>query len=137
MATIKGSCACGKVTVSGNAEPIFSGVCHCTSCQRATGSAFNSVVAVPEAAVTISGPITQFDGVGDSGKATHRRFCPVCGTSIALTADIMPGVVMLPTGTLDDSSWLKPAMQIYCDSAQPWAVLPGLQSFPKMPAGPG
>jgi len=44
--------------------------------------------------------------------------------------------VMIPVGTLDDSSQIKPAMQIYCDSAQPWAVLGGLQQFPKMP-GPG
>jgi hypothetical protein len=30
---------------------------------------------------------------------------------------------------------VKPAMQIYCDSAQPWVELGGgLQSFPKMPA---
>ena len=27
---------------------------------------------------------------------------------------------MIPAGTLDDTSWVKPTMQIYCDSAQPW-----------------
>ena len=137
MATIKGGCACGKVTYSGTAEPIFSGVCHCKTCQKASGSAFNTVVAVPADAVTISGQVTQFDGVGDSGKATHRCFCPVCGTSVALTADVMPGVTMLTVGSLDDPSWVKPGMQIYCDSAQSWAVLPGMQSFPKMPGPPG
>ncbi len=137
MATIKGACACGKVTYTGTAEPIFAGVCHCKTCQKASGTAFNTVVAVPSDAITISGQVTQFDGVGDSGKATHRRFCPVCGTSVALTADVMPGVTMLTVGSLDDPSWVKPAMQIYCDSAQSWAVLPGLQSFPKMPGPPG
>ncbi|MCX7169285.1 MAG: GFA family protein [Proteobacteria bacterium] len=29
---------------------------------------------------------------------------------------------------------LKPGMSIYCDSAQPWAVIPeGIPHFPKMP----
>jgi hypothetical protein len=47
---------------------------------------------------------------------------------------VMPGIVMIGAGTLDDSSWLKPAMQIYCDSAQPWVQLGGgLQSFARMP----
>jgi hypothetical protein len=46
----------------------------------------------------------------------------------------MPGVMMIAAGTLDDPSWVKPAMQIYCDSAQPWVALGGeMQSFAKMP----
>jgi hypothetical protein len=46
----------------------------------------------------------------------------------------MPGVVMVLTGTLDDASWVKPTVEIFCDSAQPWVKLGGgLQSFPKMP----
>ena len=47
----------------------------------------------------------------------------------------MPDVVMILTGTLDDASWVKPTMEIFCDSAQPWVKLGGdIQSFPKMPA---
>ena len=49
----------------------------------------------------------------------------------------MPDVIMIPVGTLDDTSWIKPTMQIYCDSAQPWVDLGGdMQRFAKMP-GPG
>jgi hypothetical protein len=41
---------------------------------------------------------------------------------------------MVQVGTLDDPSWVKPAMQIYCDSAQPWVQLSGeMQRFAKMP----
>ncbi len=41
---------------------------------------------------------------------------------------------MLNVGTLDDPGWVKPGMQIYCDSAQPWVQLGGdMQRFPKMP----
>ena len=37
-------------------------------------------------------------------------------------------------GTLDDTSWLKPTMEIFCDSQQPWVELGGgMQRFPKMP----
>jgi hypothetical protein len=44
----------------------------------------------------------------------------------------MPGVVIIYAGTLDDASWLKPSMQIYCDSAQPWVSLGGeMQRFAK------
>ncbi|OYV34621.1 MAG: hypothetical protein B7Z80_20700 [Rhodospirillales bacterium 20-64-7] len=135
MAAITGSCRCGKVRFESTAEPIFTGVCHCRNCQKASGSAFNAVVAVPEASLVLSGTLKHFDGMGDSGQATHRGFCPECGTSITMTADVMPGVVMVPVGTLDDTSWVKPTMQLYCEAAQPWVSLGGdLRSFQKMPA---
>jgi hypothetical protein len=42
-------------------------------------------------------------------------------------------VTMFPVGTLADSTLVKPAMQIFCDSALEWAKVPDLQSFAKMP----
>jgi hypothetical protein len=134
MPEIRGSCRCGKVTYSSSADPVFTGVCHCVNCQKSSGSAFGVVVAVPAASLTITGTTTRFSDAGDSGSPTHREFCPACGSTIAQSADVMAGITMLPAGTLDDASWVKPAMQIYCDSAQPWVALGGgIQSFPKMP----
>jgi hypothetical protein len=133
---IEGGCLCGKVRYSGEAEPIFAGVCHCANCQRGFGSAFSTVLAVPKAALKISGTVKTYEGKGDSGNATYKSFCPECGSPIADEAQIMPDVVMILAGTLDDKGGVKPAMQIYCDSAQPWALLGDLQRFPKMP-GPG
>jgi hypothetical protein len=131
---IEGGCLCGKVRYSADAEPIFVGVCHCTNCQKGSGGAFNSVVALPTPVLSVQGALKTFEGHGDSGKATYKRFCPDCGSPIATEAEIMPNVTMIPTGTLDDASWVKPAMQIYCDSAQPWAKLDGVKSFPGMPS---
>jgi hypothetical protein len=133
---LEGGCVCGKVRYSAEAEPIFVGVCHCTTCQKASGGAFNVVVAVPKPSLNLQGSTHTFTGHGDSGKATYRQFCPDCASPVAMSAEIMPDVVMLPAGTLDDRSWVKPAMEIFCDSAQPWVSLGGdRQRFPKMPAG--
>ncbi len=133
MAEIKGSCRCGKVSYTTSADPVFVGVCHCTSCQKSTGSAYASVVAVPTAALTVTGTTTQFDSVGDTGQATHRTFCPVCGSTVTQSADVMAGITMVPVGSLEDPASVKPGMQIFCDSALPWAPIPDMQSFPKMP----
>jgi hypothetical protein len=134
MPQIAGGCLCGKVRYSANVEPAFVGVCHCTDCQKFSGSAFAIVVALPEAALSVQGKLATYSKAGDSGKQIERRFCPECGSSVADAAAAMPGIVMISSGTLDDPSWLKPAMQIYCDSAQPWVQLGGeMQRFPKMP----
>jgi hypothetical protein len=134
MADIKGSCRCGKVSYATSADPIFVGLCHCRTCQKSTGSAYSTVLAVPAASLAVTGTTTRFDGTGDTGSGTHREFCSVCGSTVTQSADVMAGVTMIPVGTLDDPGSVKPAMQIYCDSAMPWATVVDLQGFPKMPA---
>ena len=57
----------------------------------------------------------------------------VCGSTITQTADMMEGVTMIGLGTLEDGAAVKPAMQIYCDSALEWAKVPEVQGFAKMP----
>ena len=131
---IEGGCLCGKVRYSAEAEPAFVGVCHCKNCQKVSGTAFASVVGLPKPALSVTGGLKTYDDQGDSGKAMWRRFCPECGSSVIDEAEAMPGVVMVLTGTLDDASWVKPAMEIYCESAQPWVNLGGERHrFPKMP----
>lgn len=134
MVKIVGGCSCGKVRYSAEAEPIFQGLCHCTSCQRASGSSYSPVVAIPAPSLTVTGELKHYESKGDSGKPRQHGFCPNCGSPVTGTGDIMPGVVMLTAGTLDDQSWFKPTMQIYCDSKMPWVELGGgIPAFPKMP----
>jgi hypothetical protein len=134
MAQIAGGCLCGKVRYNASGDPAFVGICHCRDCQKFTGSAFAVVVGVPKPAFSLQGKVTTYSKTGDTGKTIERQFCPECGSSIADEASALAGVVMISSGTLDDPSWVKPAMQIYCDSAQPWVELGGkMQSFAKMP----
>jgi hypothetical protein len=134
MPQIAGGCLCGKVRYSASGDPAFVGVCHCRDCQKFTGSAFAVVVGVPKPAFSLQGMVSTYSKTGDTGKSIQRQFCPECGSSIADEADALPGVVMISSGTLDDPGWVKPATQIYCDSAQPWVQLGGdMKAYPKMP----
>jgi hypothetical protein len=134
MAHIEGRCLCGRVHYVADAAPKFVGICHCTDCQRFSGSAFTIFVGVPAAALTVTGTLKTFTKPGDSGKPIHRRFCPECGCSLMDQAEALPGLTMIFAGTLDDRSWIQPRSQIYCDSAQPWVHLAGeMKRFAKAP----
>jgi hypothetical protein len=131
---IEGGCLCGKVRYSADCDPIFVGVCHCKDCQKQTGSAFSAVIAMPKPMLSVTGSPKAFESKGDSGKAYSRTFCPDCGSSLMGETGMMPDVVMVLAGTLDDASAVNPSMEIYCDSAQPWVSLGGERPrFPKMP----
>ena len=130
MPAFTGHCLCGRVRFSSEAEPVAMRVCHCKDCQRFTGSAFLTVVAVPKAALTIIGePKVYTQPGGTSGLPLHRRFCPDCGSSLTVHRDDTERVALL-AGTLDDTSFVKPTANIFCEAKQAWVPLPpGIPCF--------
>jgi hypothetical protein len=125
MGKLDGSCLCGQVTYSCDAEPIVTAVCHCRDCQRQTSSAFSILVAVPADAFELRGAtVSSYVTVGeDTGQETERRFCTACGSPIVSVPAAPPGIVYIKAGTLDDVSWLEPQASVWCDSAQPWVPI--------------
>ena len=134
MANITGGCLCGRVRYIVTGEPAFSGLCHCRNCQRYTGSAFEALIAFPAASVSVQGELKTYDDTGDSGQPVHRHFCPNCGSGVVNEVDVLPGVMIVLAGTLDDPAPFKPTMDVYWSSAQPWVHTSSERTrFPKMP----
>jgi hypothetical protein len=120
---ITGRCLCGGVTYSAEAEPIVQAVCHCTDCQRQTGSPFTVFVGVPRSAFKVEGDtIASFATTGvDHGGDTQRHFCSTCGSPIFSFSPLAPDVALIKAGSLDDSSWVEPAAEFWTSSAQTWS----------------
>ncbi|MBL8481630.1 MAG: GFA family protein [Rhodocyclaceae bacterium] len=110
-------------------------VCHCTHCQRQTGTAFSVLVAVPRGSIQMEGsdPHVYFD-VGESGQPVLRKFCAQCGSPIYSEVAATPQLDWIKAGTLDDTSWLQPQVHIWCDSAQPWVHMD--ESVARVPRNP-
>lgn len=129
-----GGCLCGAVRYEGNAEPMISGYCHCKRCQKLSGTAFATVLAVPTESLKIRGKVTYYDSKADSGNTARNGFCATCGSRVLGDTTQMPELTAIMAGTLDDPSELKPMMNIYTESAQPWdSIGTDLPSFPGMP----
>jgi hypothetical protein len=71
----------------------------------------------------MDGSLATYEITGDNGTVTRRYFCAKCGSPIAIDPATMPAVTFLSVGTLDDTSWVKPQMQLWCESAQSWVRL--------------
>jgi hypothetical protein len=134
---ITGRCLCGSVTYRAGAQPVVQAVCHCTDCQRQTGTAFSVVVGVPRSALSMEGStLASFTTTGEQhGTDTERHFCSACGSPIVSFAEGMPEVAFLKAGTLDDASWLEPAIEVWTRSAQPWS--PHFEHVTQLERGPG
>ena len=122
------------MAASGIPPTRMTAVCHCTHCQKQTGTAFSVIVGIPSAALSVTGVPKTFEDKGSSGQRVQRQFCPDCGSPLISVVDVAPGLSFIKAGTLDDPSWVKPTVDMWCGSAQPWVPLAeGTQKFDKSP----
>lgn len=122
MGKISGSCLCGSVQYSSDAEPVMTAICHCDNCQRQTGTAFSIIVGVPQGSLVFekSDTLTEYLDKGKSGRTVRRNFCNNCGSPILSIIEGSLGLDIIKAGTLNDKSWLKPTIQFWCSTSQPW-----------------
>ncbi len=120
-----GGCQCGEVRYEVVGTPRKLIVCHCTDCQRQSGSAFGMTLVVNEADFRLTqGEVKTFASKSAAGRAKLGAFCPQCGTRIYHKPEWRPGTVSVKPGTLDDTSGLRPDMHIWISSKQPWVTIP-------------
>jgi hypothetical protein len=129
-----GSCLCGAVNYAVRGDSIFTAKCHCRDCQKLTGSGYMFVVAFPEEAVTINGPMKIFHKRADNGQLVDERFCSECGSRLGARCDSIPGIVFMTVSSLDDPSAITPQMELYTPKAQHWDFID--QSIPNFDAMP-
>ncbi len=123
MTKLSGGCACGAVRYETDAAPAAMLKCHCRDCQRAGGSGYAPVLAVPASALKITGAPRYYRTVGGAGKAVERGFCPTCGSQLLVKLERLPALIGIQAASLDDPSVFKPALDIFTASAWAWDEL--------------
>jgi hypothetical protein len=115
---VSGSCLCGAVRyqVDGRISPI--GLCHCSKCRKATGSAFHAGALCRKTRFRwLSGEDAVAEYRTPSGYTT--RFCRTCGALVPMFQDDGEYVV-LHAGALDDDPGSRPAHHIFVGSKAAW-----------------
>lgn len=121
---VTGKCFCGKVIYEAEIDPERIAICHCSDCQEHSGTAFGVVASVTDNKFRLrSGELKSFIKVAASGNRRELTFCPDCGTRIyAKNADDSSGFFGLRYGTIKQRHELTPKIQVWCESAQSWAI---------------
>ena len=126
----EGGCLCGAVRYKTTADPQHVVICHCTFCQRFTGSAFLVAPVFKKGDVELSGakPQTYDHQSDESKKRVTVNFCGTCGTTVFLDFERFPDICDLCGGTFDDPNWFDRSQgkcrHIFTRSAQEGVVLP-------------
>jgi hypothetical protein len=131
---MEGRCTCGAVRYRLNARPIVVHCCHCTWCQRETGSAFavNAFIEATQVEL-LQGRPEQTTLPSMSGKGQVLWRCADCGVTLwSNYAGAGPKFNFVRVGTLDEPAWAPPDIHIYKSTKQPWVILPeGVPAVPE------
>jgi hypothetical protein len=118
--TIKGSCLCGEVSyeVAGELKGFM--MCHCTRCQKASGSAHvSNIFTAPENLTIVTGEanIKRYDL--PNPPAFGKSFCSNCGSVVPYLNGAKTAVIV-PAGTLDEDPDIRPSANIFWQNRADW-----------------
>ena len=123
---IEGGCTCGSLRYRLTAPPLFVHCCHCTRCQRETGSAFAVNALIETSAVKLlQGQLRETLVPSASGKGQVIFRCFHCGGAVWSSYGIVrASILVIHVGTLDDPTAAPPDIHIFTSTKQPWVILP-------------
>lgn len=127
---LDGVCRCGRVKIRISAPPMLTMACHCTGCQRMSGSAYSLSAAIPaEGFAVIAGDPAV---AGASAEAGHH-FCPDCMTWMFTRPAGFDFFVNVRPTMLDETGWYSPFIETYTSEKLAWAQTPAAHSYEKFP----
>ena len=136
---LTGGCMCGAVRFELTEAPLSAGYCHCTRCQRRTGTdrsiALNAApgsfrVTEGEGHVRVYSPLTGFE----------KAFCADCGSALFSRDPSDHEVISVRMGATDSDPGIRPSYHQFVADAAPWETIPadGLPRYPeRRPGQPG
>ena len=124
MVPYKGGCLCAAVRYRVTEAPLSCYVCHCTDCQRRTGSAFAISLFVRRSAIELlNGTTSPYAARLADGRSKHGQYCAQCATRLWGEPAKAPHIAVVQTGTLDSADQFRPIAHIWTRSAQSWILI--------------
>lgn len=122
---IKGQCQCGQCAYTVTSPPFVSYTCHCSACQKLSGSAFMTCSQVPSESVLVTGgnPKTN-ERPADSGNIVKTWVCPDCGSPLFAQNAARPRIRTIYVGSLDSPEAIEVSAYIWTKRELPWVTLP-------------
>jgi len=132
---LTGGCLCGGVRYEVTAPLVSASYCHCTRCQRRTGTAASAQARVAPGSLRIvqgSELVREWTPPDD---AWPKCFCSVCGGALWSRSHSGDGVFSVRLGTFDDDPGIRPQHRQFVAYAVSWEPIPddGLPRYQEQP----
>ncbi|HTR33376.1 MAG TPA: GFA family protein [Gaiellaceae bacterium] len=119
---LTGGCLCGGVRYEIDAPLVWAGYCHCTRCQRrtGTGSSANATVADGSLRIVAGAELVREWRHPDGGAV--KCFCGTCGGAL-WSRHPETGETSVRLGTIDGDPGIRPSYHQFVDYAATWEAV--------------
>ena len=133
---LSGGCLCGAIRYTVSAPVAELRACHCTHCQKTSGTGSSVNAVIPSAAFDLTqGTPRRYAVTADSGRTLYRFFCGDCGSPIYSQRAANPERMVVRAGSFDNPPPMKITANIWTRSARPWSWIdPASEQLPGNPA---
>jgi 4-carboxymuconolactone decarboxylase len=131
---LTGGCGCGAVRFEVAEAPVSASYCHCTRCQRRTGTAASPNARVPPGSFrVVEGEAELRSWAPDDG--FEKIFCGRCGSALYSRNPRDPDVIGVRFGAFDRDPGIRPQWRQFVAYAAQWERIPadGLPRYDERP----
>jgi ubiquinone/menaquinone biosynthesis C-methylase UbiE len=102
-ALLTGSCACGAISWTSTSAPTLANNCHCETCRKISGSPYITFLHLPASDVTFTPSLSSLQvKTYTASPHAERTFCRECGSTLTFKYHLMPDVIGVAIGTVDE-----------------------------------
>jgi hypothetical protein len=130
---LTGGCLCGGVRFELTEPPVSASYCHCTRCQKRTGTAASPQARIVPGSIRVTGD--ELVRVYEPPDGFPKAFCSACGSALW---SINPGtgqIASIRMSLFDDDPGVRPSYRQFTAYAAEWESIPddGLPRYPERP----
>jgi hypothetical protein len=113
----EGGCLCSAIRFRISGEPIYSSICHCATCRRASAAPAVAWLTFDRGQIEIlSGqPRTYRSSLG-----VVRQFCGTCGSQLLYENAASPTTVDITTSSMDNPNLFPPNLEVWLEHRVSW-----------------
>jgi len=120
---LHGGCLCGAVRFEITSPFLSAGYCHCTRCQRRTGTGSSCNGRVGRAGFRVLQGAERLRAF-EPPTGVPKLFCVDCGSALFSGDPFSDEQVAVRLGALDADPGIRPEFRQHLDSAAPWEPVP-------------
>jgi hypothetical protein len=131
-AALTGSCLCGGIRFTLNERPVHAGYCHCTRCQKRTGTAASAQARIDGGFELTTGE--ELLGVWRHPEGGFEKcFCSRCGSHLFSRNPDNREQMSVRMSAFDGDPGVRPMWRTYVSYAAAWEPIPddGLERYPE------
>jgi hypothetical protein len=121
---ISGGCACGTIRYEVDAPLVAANYCHCTRCQRRSGTAASANARPERGSFRLVSGEESLRAWRPPGGGWEKLFCGKCGSAVISRDPGDQGRMSIRMGGFDGDPGIRPGVRQFTANAAGWEAIP-------------